>query len=277
MAWKNPHDDAPRGDDGRPRHPETGVLICGYEKTDAVDETHDRKRDEFDYCLLPAGWGTKRSTGHCRKHHGSGPGAPSGWAHPNAKHLLYSKRMNDEDRVEFENAVKTVDGELIDADDMADMLKRLVGFEYMRLSRAVDRMPDVELSETWECPECRTSHNNPAPDGECGGDKRLPSGDVVGCDYRGNFDLVDAEVKFGDDALQRKEAHLSNLIRNHNQITDGATVNVEGSHDVTHRGDPDNPVDVEINHVKVGLDEADKVDLPDDVDGVDRPDGGGES
>lgn len=277
MTWDNAHADAPTDDDGRPRHPETGKLICGYEKTDAVDETHGRKRDEYDYCLLAAGWGTDRSTGHCRKHNGHGAGAPEGWANPNAKHLLYSKRMKPEDRDEFESAVTTDDGGLIDVDDMADMLKRMVGFEYMRLSRAVDKMPDVKLVERWECPECGATHRNATADGICGGDKRLPSGDVVACDYTGGFELVDAEVEFGDDALQRKEAHISNLIRNYNQVTDGATVNVKGDHDVTHRGDPGAPVDVEINHVQVDLPEDEKVDPPDVAPDEDDADGGGEN
>lgn len=62
-------DEPPRDDDGHPIHPERGHRICGATKSDRTTPTsHGRERDEYDYCLLAAGWGEDRNIGPCQKH-----------------------------------------------------------------------------------------------------------------------------------------------------------------------------------------------------------------
>ena len=62
-------DEPPRDEDGHPIHPERGHRICGATKSDRTTPTeHGRERDEYDYCLLAAGWGEDRSVGPCQKH-----------------------------------------------------------------------------------------------------------------------------------------------------------------------------------------------------------------
>lgn len=59
----------PRDDSGHPVHPERGHRICGATKSDRTTPTdHGRERDDYDYCLLAAGWGEDRGTGPCSKH-----------------------------------------------------------------------------------------------------------------------------------------------------------------------------------------------------------------
>jgi len=123
MAWDFEFGDGVDVDeDGVPRHPDHGRPVCGYPKTDAVDKNGRKRGGEGDGCLLAAGWGTERSTGACRKHHGGSPGGAEGWANGNARHLLFSERMNEDDREVFEAVVQDPDGEdgdLISIDDMA--------------------------------------------------------------------------------------------------------------------------------------------------------------
>lgn len=62
-------DAPPRDDDGHPIHPERDHRICGAVKSDKTTPTeHGRERDEYDYCLLAAGWGEDRNVGPCSKH-----------------------------------------------------------------------------------------------------------------------------------------------------------------------------------------------------------------
>lgn len=276
MAWSNVHDDAPTDDDGVPYHPEKGYPICGYEKTDAVDTVNNAKRHDIPYCLQAAGWGTDRTTGHCRNHHGASPGAPEGWRNGNAKHLLYSQRMSDDDREIFDALVQNPDGDgLMPLSAAIDMLKNAIAWEQTRLIRAIEAIEDgghadtppadVELVEVFACPECDSKHREPA--GDCNEIiANPPDGPVVRCDYTGDFDRVDKFVHFGDKSVERKESHLASLIKTVKMVDEGADVNVTGDHDVTHKGDADAPVEVSITHAGV--------DLPDDatVD-ADRGDG----
>lgn len=56
-------------DQGHPIHPERGHRICGAVKSDRTTPTeHGRERDDYEYCLLPAGWGTEEDIGACQKH-----------------------------------------------------------------------------------------------------------------------------------------------------------------------------------------------------------------
>ena len=62
-------EEPPRDDQGHPIHPEREHRICGATKSDRTTPTdHGRERDEYDYCLLAAGWGTDRKVGPCSKH-----------------------------------------------------------------------------------------------------------------------------------------------------------------------------------------------------------------
>lgn len=258
MVWSSVHPDAPTDDDGRPIHPEQGFPICAYEKTDAT-ANNGRKREDIDYCLLKAGWGGPREEGHCRKHGGGGPGGLEGWANGNAKHLLYSERMNDDDRKIFESVVQASDGELVSVDRMADMLSKTIGWEFTRLTRALAEIPEARLVERWHCPECGDSKYDES--GECENVvyRDRDTGVEATCGYSGDFEPSDKFVDFGDKAVERKESHLANLIRVYKQVADGTTVNVHGDHDVTHRGDPDAPVEVNISHVQVDLPDDERV------------------
>jgi len=265
MAWNNVHPEAPLNDDDVPIHPEKGYPICGYEKTDAVDTTKGGKREDIPYCLQAAGWGTPRKTGHCRAHHGASPGAPEGWRNGNARHLLYSKQMSEDDREVFEAVVRGPEGEdgsLMSIDDMADMLKQSIGWEFTRLNRAIDLIPEAERVDFYKCPECGDKKKNESG-GLCGNRYMTQEG-MRECTYDGPFEKGKSFVDFGDKAVERKESHLSNLIRTYKQVAVGADVNVTGTHDVTHKGDPEAPVEVSITHAGIDLPDDERVD---DVDG----------
>lgn len=262
-VWANPHDDAPTDDDGRPIHPEKGYPVCAYEKTDAVDHTKDGKREDIAYCLRRAGWGTDRDTGHCRTHGGKG-GAPTGWRNGNARHLLYSKRMNEDDREKFEALVETDDGELITVDELRRTLANMISFEEMRLSRAIDKVPGAEQITMHKCPECGKKHREPS--GDCDGDVRVAPQVIEPCGYYGDFKPIPGKswVDFGDKAVERKEAHIANLIQTLNRIDGGETMNVNADVDQTINGDGD---PIEVNITSVGVDLPDGEDEEDDTDG----------
>jgi len=272
MAWDYEYGDGVDTDDeGRPLHPEKGYPVCAYPKTDATANNGRKRGGEGDACLLAAGWGTDRQTGACTKHHGGSPGAPEGWRNGNARHLLYSKRMNDDDREVFEAVVRHPedDDKLLRLEDAADMLRNMIGWEQTRLVRAVNEAPDVERVDGYRCPECgtkyKTSESAPMPD-ECTGSIQVRQGVYEPCPAtRHEFKPTgESFVDTGDKALERKESHIANLIMALDKTSDGADIHVDADH--THKGDPDEPVEVAINHVAV--------DLPDDVDEVEADDGG---
>lgn len=255
-VWQGVHDDAPTDDEGRPVHPEKGYHICGMSKTDAT-ANNGRKRDDIPYCLQYAGHGTDRKTGACSKHGGAG-GAPEGWANGNSRHLLYSKRMNDDDVEEFQAAVTTVDGDRIGVEQMAEMLENMIGFEYMRLARAVDKTPDVDMITMYECPRCGEKYRRGADEGgsvaSCNGEIRIAPRELEPCNYSGDLKKISGKswVDFGDEAVERKESRVANLIATYKQISEGTDVNVKGDHDVNVEGDGVN-VDVSITSVGVDL------------------------
>lgn len=260
MAWSYEFGDGVEVDDqGRPLHPERGFPVCGYPKTDATANNGRKRGGEGDACLLAAGWGSDRTTGACRKHHGGSPGGPTGWANGNARHLLFSERMNDDDREVFEAVVGADDDSdgLMTVEDMADMLKTSIGWEYTRLTRAIDQVPGSELVEKYACPECGTtytkSESSPLP-AECTGFD-MSDGHPQPCTATRTMFEPSGErfVSFGDKAVERKEAHIANLIDTYKKVADGVDVNIDGDHDVTHKGDSDAPVEVSINHVGVDL------------------------
>jgi len=66
-------DEPPRDDQGHPAHPERGHRICGATKSErSTPAPHGRSRDDVEYCLQTAGWGTDRDVGPCRNHPISG-------------------------------------------------------------------------------------------------------------------------------------------------------------------------------------------------------------
>lgn len=253
-VWSGKHDDAPTDDEGRPIHPEKGYPICASPKTDATAD-NGRKREDYPFCLQRAGWGTDRKTGACSKHGGAG-GAPTGWQNGNAKHLLYSEEMTEDDREVFESIVTDGDGEPMSIADAVDLLKNMVAWETTRLKRAISETPDVEMVRIFKCPSCgNTKKQDEAP---VGCDNRYMTQDGVReCTFDGAYELDKSWVEFHDKAVERKESHVANLVRTIKQVAEGADVNVSGSHDVTHKGDPEAPVEVSITHAGVDLpDEA---------------------
>jgi len=265
-VWSGKHDDAPTDDEGRPIHPEKGYPICASPKTDA-QANNGRKREDYPFCLQRAGWGTDRSTGACSKHGGAG-GAPSGWRNGNARHLLYSEEMTEDDREVFEQiAIGSGDeDELMPIPDAVDLMKNMVAWESTRLKRAIGETPDVELVQIFKCPSCgNTEKRDEAP---VGCDNRYMTQDGVReCTYGGGYELDKSWVEFHDKAVERKESHVANLIKTIKQVAEGTDLNVDGSHDVTHKGDPEAPVEVSITHAGVDLPEDARVEDEDDGEG----------
>lgn len=268
-VWQGTHDDVPTDDAGRPVHPDDDkdYHICGMPKSDrTTPPDHGRDRDDVPYCTLYAGWGTERKTGACSKHGGAG-GAPEGWQNGNARHLLYSKRMNDDDRKEFEAIVETADGDRIGVDEMTEMLENMVGFEYMRLARAVDAVPGVSSVTIAECPRCgeqyRIGGDDDATVDQCTGKFHDPPDPPERCNYIGPLNVVPGKsfVDFGDKAVERKEAKLANLMSTYKELAEGRDVNVSGDHTVETTGT------MSVNITSVGIDLAD--------DDADTDDGGG--
>jgi len=154
------------------------------------------------------------------------------------------------------------------------MLKNSVAWEFTRLSRAIDEIPDSELVEKYACPRCGETYTKSASSGlpdRCTG-YDMTGGHPDPCEATvHDFEPTGEKfVSFSDKAVERKEAHIANLIDTYKKIADGVDVNIDGDHDVTHKGDPDQPVDVSINHVAITDPTRD-----DDEDDV-RVDGGGE-
>jgi hypothetical protein len=140
--------------------------------------------------------------------------------------------MNADDQEAYKAAVTREDGTKIGLSEIADMVIRMIAYEYMRLTRAVSNIPPVRLVETYACSKCSKTHHGDH-DGPCGGENCLPSGEVATCQNDGPFELTDAFVTFGDEAVERKESHIASLIRLYNEITDGERITIES--DVPHR------------------------------------------
>jgi len=272
MAWSNVHPDAPTDDEGRPVHPEKGYTICGYEKTDATDKAGN-KRHDVPFCLQSSGWGTDRDTGHCSKHNGHGPGAKEGWANQNARHLLYSERMNDDDRETFRRLVDVGDDDHIPVDEFRTTLSNMIAFEEMRLTRAIDKHPDVDQIAMYECPRCGESFRRSVdPDTEpvvesCNGSIRIEPKVLEPCNYSGPLDEVPGKswVKFGDEAVERKQSHIARLIQILDQISGPSEFKVD--QDTTIEGGDGGAIDVNITSVGVDLADdqtADEDDVDDD-------------
>jgi len=78
-------------------------------------------------------------------------------------------------------------------------------------------------------------------------------------------------VEFGDDAVEKKQAHIARLIKILNRVAGTQDVTVSGDHDVSVEGGED-PIDVNITNVGVDLPD----DEQDDGDAGDGDDDGGD-
>ena len=273
--WQGAHDDAPTDEHGRPIHPDEGknYPICAQPKTDAVDRTKDGKRTDIPYCVRRAGWGTDRPTeagGACKTHGGAG-GAPEGWANGNARHLLWSKRMNEDDREEFKQLVDVGDGDKVPVDEFRATLGNMIAFEEMRLTRALKKHPSVAQIAIYTCPRCGKKYRREVdPDTvpevvECDGTVQVDVETFVPCDHTGPLDKVAGKewVDFGDESVERKQAHIANLIRIYDQVSGPSEFKVD--QDTTIHGDGDGAIDVNITSVGVDLaDDQTEDDVDDD-------------
>lgn len=137
-------DEPPRDEDGHPIHPERGHRICGATKSDRTTPTeHGRERDEYDYCLLAAGWGEDRKVGPCQRHPITGE--QWGESNPNYEHGLNSELLSDKDKEKLD--------ELEDYDDL-EKLEHLVDYEMVRFLRAEGLLEDPSLDPQYICRHC---------------------------------------------------------------------------------------------------------------------------
>lgn len=105
-------DEPPRDEDGHPIHPERGHRICGATKSDRTTPTeHGRERDDYEYCLLAAGWGEDRSVGPCSKHPVTGE--QWGESNPNFKagktSEYFKSKLSDRQRDVYEEVAEALD------------------------------------------------------------------------------------------------------------------------------------------------------------------------
>lgn len=105
-------EEPPRDDGGHPVHPERGHRICGATKSDRTTPTsHGRERDDYDYCLLAAGWGEDRTVGPCKKH--PIEGEQWGESNPNFKagatSQYFKSKLSERQRGVYDEVVKALD------------------------------------------------------------------------------------------------------------------------------------------------------------------------
>lgn len=115
------HEQAPTDSEGHPIHPERGHRICGARKSDKTTPTsHGRERDEYAYCLQPAGWGTETDYGACRNHPYTG--SQIGEQNPNFKHgktsEYFKSKLSERQRDVYDEWVDTLD----DPEDASKLL-----------------------------------------------------------------------------------------------------------------------------------------------------------
>jgi hypothetical protein len=113
------HSDAPTDEDGYPVHPDLDKdhHICARTNSDRTTEPdHGRQRDDYPFCLLSAGHGTKnpKRTGEpgvpCSNHGGD---SPKGEDNGNFTHGAFSKywtsHLTDEEQEAFDDAREMLD------------------------------------------------------------------------------------------------------------------------------------------------------------------------
>jgi hypothetical protein len=136
-------EEPPRNDVGYPLHPEKGYPICAAQKSDRTTPTdHGRERDDIDYCLQRAGWGTDRDIGPCRNHPVTGE--QWGESNPNFKHGATSEYFKSK----LSDRQQRVFDEWVDALDDPEEAVNLLGIVGMNLAlRGEDAMDPALIRE----------------------------------------------------------------------------------------------------------------------------------
>lgn len=131
-------EDAPRDDSGHPIHPEEGYRICGATKSDRTTPTsHGRERDEFDFCLLRAGWGVDdTSEGRCKHHLGAVD--LRGENNPNYKHGAYSEFLRRDLTDGEADALEGMVEAFADPERAIDLIKDQAAEAYIKYKRSGD-------------------------------------------------------------------------------------------------------------------------------------------
>lgn len=140
-------EEPPRDEQGHPIHPERGHRICGATKSDRTTPTdHGRERDEYDYCLLAAGWGTDRQVGPCSKHPVTGE--QWGESNPSYKHGGYSRYLSEANYTEGEKRrAQAVADDLDDPDERDSVFRSLISDLWVRWDRTKDPRYARELRQ----------------------------------------------------------------------------------------------------------------------------------
>lgn len=114
----------PRNDVGYPIHPEKGYPICAAKKSDRTTPTdHGRERDDVDYCLQRAGWGTDRDIGPCRNHPITGE--QWGESNPNFKDGATSEYFKSKLSERQRDVYDEVAEKLADPDEATNILRQV--------------------------------------------------------------------------------------------------------------------------------------------------------
>jgi len=114
----------PRDEKGQPIHPEKGYPICAAKKSDRTTPTeHGRERDDVDYCLQRAGWGTDRDIGPCRNHPVTGE--QWGKSNPNFKDGATSEYFKSKLSERQRDVYDEVAEKLADPDEATNILRQV--------------------------------------------------------------------------------------------------------------------------------------------------------
>lgn len=132
---------APTDSDGHPVHPDPDKThrICAATKSDKTTPTkHGRERDDYEYCLLAAGWGVDgKREGPCTHHTGAIDNR--GENHPNYEHGGYSKYLSRANFTEGdERRVANVAEDLSDPDTRDDVFLSFISDLWVRWDRTKD-------------------------------------------------------------------------------------------------------------------------------------------
>lgn len=132
------HEEAPTDAEGHPIHPERGHRICGAEKSDRTTPTeHGRERDEYAYCLQPAGWGTEGEYGACSNH--PYKGSQIGTSNPNHCTGAYSDHMQSDLTPDEQDAYEELVDALEDPDHALDAIRELAAEALLKYKRSADQ------------------------------------------------------------------------------------------------------------------------------------------
>lgn len=161
--------------------------ICGANKRDGSG----------DKCSLPAGWGTDHvGEGNCKLH--GGAAVKKGRENPNFKHGLFSDHLDEQDQETIEILEEYGDAEKLDS---------LINWRLARLRRAVESLHDDEDARTfWDAfEELVAQTGDPEPD---------------------QIKQLAKMLSSGNRAMQEEIDLVRKLIKDHNKITEGESVEV---------------------------------------------------